>query len=76
MLIKFADDTKLEGPVNTFEGRASAQGPRQAGGMGQHVPYENQQIPSPASGMGGPLGTAEVGTNMGTSSVGKALGGP
>lgn len=55
-----------------FEGRASAQGPR------QQTPYENlqQQMPCPAPGIGGPLRTAEAGDKqMGISSVEEALGG-
>lgn len=80
--MKFADDSKLGRPVNIFEGRASAQGPRQghsqAGGMGQQVSYVNQQqIPSPAPEMEEPLGTAETGNRqVGTTAVGEAPGCP
>lgn len=50
--MKFADDARLGRPVNMFEGRASAQGPSQAGGMGWQVSYANQQqMPSPATEM-------------------------
>lgn len=62
-----------------FKGRPPDQGSRHVEGIGQQVPYENQQqqMPSPVLRMGGSLGTAEAGhKQVGTSSVGEALGGP
>lgn len=52
ILIKLADDIKVEGIADMLKGRLSTEGTHTGWGMGQKEPYENQQgqMPSPAPG--------------------------